>query len=282
MSNGFSVLSLSGSVGGAPILLDDATSPGKLIHANPVDSGGNDIVQNILVGNPNSNQITLIVQTIGTGAPTKPIRIDVPPTAEGTDVRIFYTPFILEPGFSYYVSAQLQAGNEVPYLYGYVERHAVSQFYGYGGLITTAEGAIPDILTGNWATVPFQSTRPGVPVNVTTDPGNNRMSLNVPGVWAVSAYVSLAFNKLTNADRVLRLRFWNETDNVEASDSPFPLYVEEGTTGGSWSIPTVPIDATQDLVGKFIRVEIGGANQDFTGLMLAKAGFNSYLIDPQF
>ena len=281
MSNGYTLLPLSGGPSGAPIELDNATAPGKLIHANPVDSGGNDLVQNILIGNPNPNQITLIVQTQGPGVTTpRRIRIDVPPTAEGFDVRLFYTPFLLAPGSSYFVAAELQAGNAVPYLYGYVERYAAAAFSGYGSIITTAAAPVADITAGNWATVPFSETRPGVPKNVTTDPGNNRLALDVPGVWGIAAHITLTFTRDQTNDRILYLRFWNETKGVEASSSPFPMYIEQSATGISWSIPPTMLDVVQDIVGDNIRVEIGGAAQSFTGIQVAKAGFNAYLLDP--
>lgn len=281
MSNGSFTIPLSGSIGGAPIALDNAILPGTLVHANPADSGGNDVLQNILVGNPNANQVTLLVQQQGPGITTpRVIRIDVPPTAEGTDVRIFYTPFLLAPGFSYYIAAQLQPGNEAPYVYGYVERHATSAFSGYGGIVTTTTAAVAHITAGNWATVPFAATRPGVTKNVTTDPGNNRLALDVPGVWGIAAHITLEFTRDQINDRILNLRFWNEDKGVEAGSSPFPMYIEQGNTGVSWAVPPSLTDVAQDIVGDNLRVEIGGATESFAGIQVDKAGFFAYLWDP--
>lgn len=273
---------LSGSVGGAPIKLDATTAPGNLIHLNPTDSGGNDIVQNILIGNPNSNQITLEVQTQGPGITTPElIRIDVPPTAEGTEVRLFYTPFLLQPGFSYYIRANLLGGSKEPYLYGYAERHAVAgkvALGGYGGLQTLTTVAIGDVTSPNWITVPFQGTSINVPVNVTVDAAGNQLSMNVEGVWAVTAYFTLQFSK-QNEDKVIYTRFWNAADGVPISDNPFPLYIEQQDNGQSFAIPAVPVDVNI-AVGKNIQLQIGGSTSDFTNMSINKAGFNVFYLGP--
>ncbi len=280
MSNGFVVLPLSGSVGGAPIALDTPGLPGTIIHANPADSGGNDVIQNVLVGNPNSNQVTMLVQTQGPGI-TSPrvIRIDVPPTAEGTEVRLFYTPFLVAPGFSYRMAAQLQENNEPLYVYGYVERHATASFAGYGGIYTATATAIPNLTAGNWVKLPAQAGAVAVPKNVVQNVAQGALQVAVPGVWAASAHATMTFTK-QNVDRILYMRIWDNTAGVELSDSPWPMYVEQSATGGSVTLPAGPVDVAQALVNHDVVLEIGGAAEDFNGLQLEKSGLSFYLLDP--
>lgn len=280
---GISYIPLSGSVGGSPILLDNATAPGNLIHANPEDSGANDVVQHILVGNPNPNQITLFAQVLGPGAPVKVVRIDVPPTSEGTEVRLFYTPFILGPGFSYYLRVETQAGNNDPYLYGLVERDLgaaenLPKLGGYGGLRTTTGAVLGDLISPAWVAIPFSGIAVNNPVNVTQDPGNNQLSLGIAGVWAVTTYLTIEFTRNQTDDRILYLRFWNATDGVEVSAAPFPIYIEQGVTGDNYAIPAVPVDISSALVGKSLQIQIGGAASDFTNVNVDKAGFNVFFL----
>ncbi len=280
MSNGFAVLPLSKSLGGAPILLNATGSPGNQIHANPSDSGGNDVVRNVLIGNPNPNQITLIARTQGPGIDTpSAVRIDVPPTAEGTEVRLFYTPFLVAPGFSYFLEAQLQAGNQPPYVYGYVERHVTGGFSGYGGIYTSTAVAILNLTAGNWVKLPSQAGAVAVPKNVVQNVAQGALQVAVPGVWAASAHATLTFTK-QNVDRILYMRIWDDTAGVELSDSPWPMYVEQQATGGSVTLPAGPVDVAQALVNHDVVLEIGGAAQDFNGLQLEKSGLSFYLLDP--
>lgn len=263
MSNGSaSIAPLSASAGGAPVLLDVTTVPGKLIHTNPADSGVIARVVDVLVGNPNAQQISLGAATVGPGSPAPPdfesmVRIDVPPTAEGTVVRIFYTPFVLQAGYSYYLSAKLNPGDRPPYLYGYVENFFAQGALGYGGLIRRTPVALGNIAATNWITVNYEAGLVTNPVNIAQDPANNRFTINAPGIWFISSYGTIQFDRNQIDDRVLRTRLFNETAGQPVTQAPFPLYMEQGTTGAIWSYTTL-FEVSESLVPGVIRQELGG------------------------
>ena len=283
MSNGGEPIPLSASKGGARILLDDTSIPGKAIHSNPVDSGTNHVVQNILIGNPNSSQVSMWVVIVGPDAPaptdrSQMVRIDIPPTAEGTDVRLFYTPFILAPGYSYHVSCMLQPGNLPPYLYGYANSYVAQGVLGYGGLIQKEEVALADINASVWVTLPFGENLLTSPINVTQDAQNNRFSVNAPGVWYISSYGVFTTAK-TGSDRRIFARFFNETDGAPITPAPWPVDIENQNNNAQWSFSSL-FEVPSALVGKFLRVELGGSTDNFTGLQLAKAGVTAIRISP--
>jgi len=286
MSNGAAgnPIPLSGSQGGARILLDDPSVPGKVIHANPVDSGTNHIVSNILVGNANTNQVSMWVAIVGPGAPAPTthddmVRIDIPPTAEGSDVRLFYTPFILAPGYSYYISCLLQPGNVPPYLYGYANTYVAQGVLGYGGLIQRSTTPVTDPPLSGWTTLPFAENLLTSPINVDQDAGNNRLALKAEGVWFAAAYGVLTAAKDNTQDRLLQVRFFNETDGVPVTPDPWPINIESQANAGQWSFTTL-FEVPAALVDKYIRMELGGSPIAFTGIQLQKAGATFVRISP--
>lgn len=272
-----SSLPFSASVGGGPIQLTATAVPGQVVHENPVNSGGNDVIHPMVVSSTNPNTVTLYKSVSGPEI-TTPVwqRRDIPATDEGQEPTDIITPIILEPGFSLSMYVEPYDGYVPCFLYGAVDRRAASAFEGYGGLKTAATQTLADLAAGNWATIPFSGGSIITPVNVTQDALNNRLSLNTPGVWSITAYLTLEFARDHTNDRVLFVRIWNETKGVEASSSPFPIYIEQASTGVSWALSAVPVDVDASIVGDFLRLEIGGSAQAFTGIQIDKAGFNAY------
>lgn len=284
-------LKLSSSIGGAPTYLTDDTLPGLLVHENPADSGENHLIQEILVVNPNPSAITLWTTIQGPGIPVptaqdpyQMTRINVPATAEGNEPRVFYTPFILYPGYSYHVSTQLLAGQEPAYLFGYVDTFpstvAPSGGYpldGYGGLVTRVAQAMPDLAINAWDTIPFTDNALPLPLNFTQDATNNRFTITKAGIWDVRSYGIFEYTKEASTDRVIFTRLWDETDGVSVPTGAdnFPIFAEGGSEGNSWSW-TTPVDIPAELVNHLIRVELGGCQEEpFTGLSLLKAGISA-------
>lgn len=279
---------LSSSIGGAPVYLTDATLPGTLIHENPADSGENHLVVDILVVNPNSTTITLWASTQGPGI-TPPVakmqsemvRIDIPPTSEGNEPRLFYTPFILSPGYGYYISTTVLEGQEPAYLIGYAETFPASGVLGYGGLIRRADSvAIPSITAGNWVTLDFEDGQATAPVNVVQEPGNNRISLSAPGLWFVTAYGTFTADKDANSDRSIFTRFYNETDGAPITQQPFPAYIENNSNNALWSYTSL-FEVPQSLVGKYFRQEFGGSASAFSNVIFHKLGQTFIRIAPE-
>lgn len=279
---------LSSSIGGAPVYLSDATLPGALIHENPADSGENHLVVDILVVNPNSTTITLWASTQGPGI-TPPaakmqsemVRIDIPPTSEGNEPRLFYTPFILSPGYGYYISTTVLEGQEPAYLIGYAETFPASGVLGYGGLIRRADSTpVASIPAGTWITLDFEEGSVTVPVNLTQEPGNNRISLGAPGLWFISAYGTFTADKTGGADRSIFTRFYNETDGAPITQQPFPAFIEDGSNNALWSYTSL-IEVPEALVGKYIRQEFGGSASAFSNVIFHKLGQTFIRIAPE-
>ena len=120
------------------------------------------------------------------------VRIDIPPTSEGNEPRLFYTPFILSPGYGYYISTTVLEGQEPAYLIGYAETFPAAGVLGYGGLIRRADSTpVASIPAGTWITLDFEEGSVTVPVNLTQEPGNNRISLEDGSNNALWSYTSL-------------------------------------------------------------------------------------------
>lgn len=255
---------LSGSVGGAPILLDEPALPGVVVHENQADSGYVDRVQGLYVGNPNPNQVTVLIQVLGAGVPDQTVRIDVPSTAEGMDIRTLM-PTIIGPGYSYNVAAQLQSGNRPLYLFGETVRSEIPTPFepgGSGGLSQIGTITIGDgILDTGWDTYPWTSGAVANPVNVVQDAINNRFQINREGQWLLTLVVNISFVS-SNSGRETNMRFYDETQG--ASTEIFPLYAGRDETG---TIGTMNLlfDMGSGNVGHWFRIELGGGDT-FTGV----------------
>lgn len=280
-------IKLSSSIGGAQTYLTDDTLPGLLVHENPADSGENHLITDILVVNPNATSITLWTSIQGPGIPgptvksqSDLVRIDVLPTAEGNEPRVFYTPFILEPGYGYYISTEILQGQEPSYLFGFVDTFPAAGVLGYGGLIRRADqAAIASIPAGSWITLDFEDGQVTNPVNVVQEPGNNRISLGAPGIWYVSGYGTFTADKQAGADRAIFTRFYNETDGAPITQQPFPSYIEDNSNNGLWSYTTM-FEVPEALAGKYIRQEFGGSANAFANVVFHKLGMTFIRIAP--
>jgi len=277
---------LSGSQGGAPIYLDTTDLPGKLIHRNPADSGTNHVVTEVLVINPGTGSRTLWGVVQGPGAPVPTAqdanqmpRIDVYPAPEGHAPRLFYTPFVLGPGYSFHVSVNDSSTPGQLYMFGTVETFPASGVMGYGGLVRRNDYTVASIASPAYVTLDFEAGLVTNPVNIAQEPGNNRISLNATGVWFVSAYGTFTADK-TSADRSIFTRFYNETDGAPITSKPFPAFVENQSNNAVWSYTTL-IEVPEALVGKFIRLEFGGSADAFASVIVHKTGMTFARIAPE-
>jgi hypothetical protein len=143
---------------------------------------------------------------------------------------------------------------------------------GAGGLIQRTGTAMPDITTGTWETVPFDTGQVPVPVNVTQDPANNRFSIDAVGTWFFALYGIMSFTK-ENADRFLYWRFWDEIAGAPISPDPFPIPAENGTNYTQWSASAL-IPVLETLKGHWLHLELGGSPSidPFLNITLEKAG----------
>ncbi len=258
MSNGFTPIALSASVGGAPVKLDSLVSPGKVIHANPQDSGSIDLVDGLMVVNPNSNTITLWFEYSGAGVPVFVDRRDIPATAEGKNIEVNLVPLLLEPGYTLNVWVVLQEGSTEPFLYGHVKRYPQAfQPGGYGGLNQTGSVILGDgVLDTGWDTYPWTGASVNNLVNVVQDPANNRFQINREGVWTFSVTVNIGFTS-SNLGRYTTIRLYDETDGV--AFETIPLYAGRDQEGALGVLSAI-LDVLPSRVGNWFRIEIGGGD----------------------
>lgn len=279
------ILPLSGSVGGAPILLNVTQSPGNLLHQNPSDSGANHSVQDILVGNPNSNPIIaeLSVQNPAVAGQLSdpktvgyPIRVSLPPFAEGGPARIGRVPIVLAPGFDLYLKANLQPGNEAPYVLGHVAAYPVAfEGGGRGGMNQIGSLVLGDgVLDAGWDTYPWTTDSIANPVNVVHDTANNRFQVEREGAWVMSVVANIGFVS-SNSGRTTYIRLYNETQTLAYASTP--LYAGRDQTG-ALGVFNFILDLAANVIGDWLRVEVGGGDS-FTGvtaeggsLVLLRAG----------
>ena len=103
---------LSGSLGGAPIALDVATVPGKVIHANAADSGVNAVPVCLHVWNPSSEEQPIWYALQGGSIPVPTSRSQmqsqiIPPSIAGPQLVV--VPCVIEPGYTLHISADAPA-----------------------------------------------------------------------------------------------------------------------------------------------------------------------------
>jgi hypothetical protein len=143
---------------------------------------------------------------------------------------------------------------------------------GAGGLIQRVTVAMPDITTGTWETVPFDTGQVPVPVNVTQDPANNRFSIDAVGTWFFSIYGVMSFSKETT-DRILNWRFYDEIAGGPISPDPFPIPAENQKNFAQWAASALyPVDDA--IKGHWLHLELGGSTSSdpFINVTLEKAG----------
>lgn len=143
---------------------------------------------------------------------------------------------------------------------------------GYGGLIQTVAVTIPDITTGNWQTVPFDSGQVPTPINITQDPTNNRFSIDEEDRWFFTTYGVMTFDK-ENKDRYINWRIYDETAGAPYSPDPFPMPVENNSNFAQWSASAL-VEISETRAGHWLRLELGGsdAGDPFANITLEKAG----------
>lgn len=273
--------SLSGSVGGAPIALDVATVPGKIIHANAADSGVNAVPVCLHVYNPAAEERPFWYAVQGGTIPVPTSRSQmqsqiIPPSLSGPEpVRV---PCVLEPGYTLHVSAD--AGSAPMQLFGMVDEFISAGVLGYGGLIRRTSLALGNIAPTNWITIDFEAGVVTNPINIAQDPANNRFTINAPGIWFVSSYGTIRFDRDNVNDRVLATRFFNETTGQPVTPTPFPIYMEQGTTGAAWAYSTL-FEVAESLVPGTIRQELGGEPTfPVNNIQLDKCGITLVRISP--
>lgn len=142
--------------------------------------------------------------------------------------------------------------------------------FGHGGLITRVATTIPNIAAGSWETIPFDTGQVTNPIQVTQEPTNNRFSVDAEDVWFFTFYIVFLCDK-QNKDRIINWRIYNETTGVPYSADPFPIPVENGAHFGQSSASTL-VEVSGAIVGDWLRIELGGSAQAFSGIELEKAG----------
>lgn len=270
---------LSGSNGGAPIPLDDASVPGKVIHANGASSGVNAVPICLHIYNPDAEERPIWYTLQGPSVPVPTSRSQmqsqiIPPSLRGPEPVA--VPCVIEPGYTLHVSAD--AGNAPMQLFGMVDEIVSAGVLGYGGLAQQAGAAMGTITTPAWVTVPMDAVQVTNPINIVHDVANNRFQVNAEGIWYAATYGVFTCDKL-NADRVLLLRIWDETAGASLTAVPFSLNVEDGTNNGQWSVPVL-YEVPAALVGHWFRIEIGGSTTTFTTVQMQKAGISFVRISP--
>lgn len=271
---------LSGSVGGAPIALDSAAVPGKIIHANAADSGVNAIPACMYVYNPDTVErpIWYVLQGPGIPVPTSRSQMQsqiIPSSLRGPEPLA--VPCVIEPGFTLYMSAD--AGTSPMLLFGMVDEFVSAGVLGYGGLIQRTSVTIGSITSPNYVTIPFDAGQVTNPISVVQDPANNRVQINAGGIWFASLYGTFTCDKDSVNDRVINWRTYDETAGGPLTTDPFPINVENNGNNGLWSASAF-FEVAQSLVGHYFRWELGGSTNAFSGVELQKAGVTLVRISP--
>lgn len=277
---------LSASVGGAAVPLDGYQLPGQVVHANPSQSGGNDILRGLHVYNPNVGQATIHYCVQGAG-------IAVPPTRDAMKSVLvpgqkqtphttwpINTPEIISPGYNLTMVLTADDANPLPLsLYGVADRHAFQAGASYGGLWLIGQTVPQTIPTNTWIPVPFNSPMVGRPVNVTIDQANSRFRIDVPGIWFIGGYGVVGHSRNSN-DRTWYTRWWDIDANEAIDATPWPMRVGNAQEESSWGYPAMA--EISDRVGRWIRQEIGGCvDRDFDDVVFYKAGATLFSIAPQ-
>lgn len=133
---------------------------------------------------------------------------------------------------------------------------------GYGGLVTTAPIALPDIGAG-WTTLEFDDLSVLVPRAVSADLFENTLEADAEGVWVAAITGSLLHNEV-NAARVFDVRSYNVTDGVPISNG-IRVFVGRNQ-GGSNIAFNLLFDIGPSQVDKAFRIEVGGTLDAFTSV----------------
>jgi len=147
-----------------------------------------------------------------------------------------------------------------------------SQGIAYGGMRKTLDQAFGTVGATFMPVTSYTVNVFDPPSGVTTDIFAGSLHIDEKGLYNLVINLVMSFTPDNNSSRIMHFRIFDITDNIPVPNTDTTMHVG-GYSGGISQSFSVALSVTDALVGKHLRVEIGGGDT-FAAVLLTAALFS--------
>lgn len=145
---------------------------------------------------------------------------------------------------------------------------------GYGGGEQIATVASFNIPATTYITVPIDTLSPAIQRGMVADIATDTYKIEIPGVWRFNALLNIENITEVNSSRTFIWRIYNVTDSAVIASVVVPVSRNQGDI--LTNISAVE-DVTDALVGKTLRIEVGGVDAISNGTLVNASIQGNYI-----